>query len=126
MHQLTLSNNYRSLVHDSKKTSVVTKANLLYKFKQWVNTQEENRLLWLGIAVLGGIATVLPITLLAVVFWANNSLTLWAIACSINVPILVLNLAAQPTKITLPILFLVWLIDALIIAYCAIIFFANL
>ena len=126
MHQLTLSNNYRTLVLDTQKTSVVAKANLLYKFNQWVNTQEENRLLWLGVAVLGGIATVLPITLIAVVFWANNSLTLWAITCALNLPVLILNLAAQPTKITLPVLFLVWFIDVLIIAFCAIIFFANI
>lgn len=107
-------------------TTGTTQISILARFNSWANKQEDNRLLWLGIAVLGGIATVLPITLLAIVFLANNSLTLWAITCSINVLILVVNLAAQPTKITLPILFSVWFIDALIILYCVLTYLAGI
>ena len=118
MQQLTLSHIFPPFVKDSNTTAAVTKSSLLYKFSNWLKTQEEYRLLWLGIAVLGGIATVLPLTLLAVVFWANNSLTLWAVTVSVNVPVLVLNLAAQPPKVTLPVLFSVWFIDAVIILYC--------
>ena len=118
MQQLTLSHIFRPFVKDSNTTAAATKSSLIYKFNTWVKTQEEFRLLWLGIAVLGGIATVLPITLLAVVFWANNSLTIWSITLAVNVPVLVLNLAAQPPKVTLPVLFSVWFIDAVIILYC--------
>jgi hypothetical protein len=104
MQQLTLSDIFRPPVKDSNTRDTAAKSSVIYKFNTWIKTQEEYRLLWLGIAVLGGIATVLPLTLLAVVFWANNSLTLWAITLSVNVPVLVLNLA--------------WFIDAVIVFYC--------
>ena len=100
-----------------------TKQGVIKRFIQWCDQQEDRRLMWLAIAVLGGIATVLPITLIAVVFLANNSFALWAIACTANVPVLIVNLAAQPTKITLPVTFLVWFIDALIVLYSFAAFF---
>ena len=118
MQQLTLSHIFHPLAKDSNTTGTITKSSLVFKFSKWLKTQEEYRLLWLGIALLGGIALVLPITLLAVMFWANNSLTLWAITLAVNVPVLILNLAAQPPKVTLPVLFSSWFIDAVIILYC--------
>ena len=118
MQQLTLSHIFRPLVKDSNSIGIATKSSLIYKFNTWLKTQEEYRLLWLGIAVLGGIATVLPLTLLTVIFWANNSLILWSITLAVNLPVLVLNLAAQPPKVTVPVLFSVWFIDAVIILYC--------
>lgn len=124
MQQVTLSNNYPQLVNNNYTTGPIAKAGLLQRFMTWCSTQEENRLLWLGIAVLGGIATVLPLTLIAVVFLANNSLTLWAITCTLNVLILVVNLAAQPAKVTLPVLFFVWFINAIIILYSLAVFLA--
>jgi hypothetical protein len=110
-------------IRTMQANAFVSKEGLLKTFLKWCDRQQQNRLLWLGIAVLGGIATVLPITLLAVVFLANNSFTLWAIACTLNVPVLIVNLADQPTKIALPVLFSVWFIDAVIILYCVAVFF---
>lgn len=95
------------------------------RFTAWCNLQEENRLLWLGISIVGGIGTVLPLTLLSIVFCVNNNFTLWVIACAFNVPVLVVNLAVQPAKVTLPTLFFAWMIDAIIIAYSLTIFFLN-
>lgn len=84
--------------------------------------QEGSRLFWMGLALLGGIGTIVPLTLLAVVFFADNNFALWVIVCAINVPVLILNLAAQPTKVTLPVLFFAWAINALIIVYSIAVF----
>ena len=118
MQQITLSNILYPFVNDTFTTGGTAKISLPKKFKTWLINQEENRLLWLSIAVLGGIGTVLPLTLLAVIFFANNDFNLWSWTVSINVPVLIVNLAAQPPKVTLPVLFLVWLIDAVIVFYC--------
>ncbi len=75
------------------------------KIYTWCDLEERNRFMWLGIAFMCGIGTVLPITLSAIVFIGGNNLALWIIACTVNLPILVVNLAAQATKITLPTLF---------------------
>ena len=124
MQHVISSQNIRTidLLRGATKRTHVT---LLSRFITWLNTQEENRLLWLGIALMGGIGTVLPITLMAVVFGAHNDFTLWIIACATNVPVLIMNLAAQPPKITIPVLFCAWLVDAIIICYCVFTFFAG-
>ena len=61
---------------------------------------------------------VLPVTLLAILFLANNNFNLWIIACAVNVPVLALNLAAQPPKVTLPTMFISLLLDTAIIISC--------
>src|SRR4051812_22316879 len=99
-----------------------TKSNVLSRFSAWLDKQEDSRLLWLGIAVLGGIATVLPITLLAIVFLASNSFTLWVITLAINVPVLITNLSAQPARVTIPVLFFAWLVNAIVIAYTVVLY----
>ena len=70
----------------------------------WCEKQEENRFLWLGISFMGHIGMILPLTLLSILFFADNNFILWIVALSANVPVLALNLAAQPPKVTLPIL----------------------
>ena len=125
MQQLTLSHIHRPFVNETLTRSVTTKPALFRRFSVWLINQEENRLLWLSVAVLGGIGTVLPLTLMAVVFWANNNPTLWIIALCINVPVLIVNLAAQLPKVTLPVLFAAWFIDAIIIFYCLAIYFIS-
>jgi hypothetical protein len=107
---------------DNYVTSEVTKESLIKRFIVWCNMQEGFRLFWMGLALLGGIGTIVPLTLLAVVFFADNNFALWVIVCAINVPVLILNLAAQPTKVTLPVLFFAWAINALIIVYSIAVF----
>jgi hypothetical protein len=123
MQQAISTQDIRAIGMDTYATKASEKTGLLKRFLQWCDRQENDRLLWLGISVLGGIATVLPITLIAVVFLANNSFALWAIACTVNVPVLIVNLAAQPTKIILPVTFFVWFINLLIILYTVAAFF---
>lgn len=104
-------------------TSVIT--GLISKFIAWCNMQERNQFLWLAITLVAGIGTILPLTLFAIVIGAHNSFALWITACIINVPILIVNLAAQPTKIKLPVLFFAWIVDAIIIIYCLALFFMR-
>ena len=96
---------------------------IVKRFFAWCDTQEQYRMFWIGVALMAGIGTVLPLTLAAIVFLANNNFTLWIIACAVNVPILIVNLAAQPPKITLPTLFFAWFVDAIIIIYSVAVFF---
>ena len=105
----------------AKRLSV--KTNSIAKFFSWCEGQDSNKFMWLGIAVMGSIGAVLPVTLSAIAFIGGNNFALWIIALSFNVPVLIVNLAAQPAKITLPALFLSWIVNALIILYCVIGFF---
>lgn len=119
MQQISLSDTFQIRVNNTYNGGdTKTTTSVFQNFMAWCNKQEDSWLLWLGVAILGGIATVLPIKLLAVVFLAQNDFTLWTITCFVNVFILIVNLAAQPQKIALPVLFFVWSIDASIIFYC--------
>lgn len=81
-------------------------------------------MLWLGLSFMGIIGMVLPCTLAAILFLGGGNFTLIVIAAAVNVPVLALNLAAQGTKITLPILFLALLVDVSIVLY-SLLYFLN-
>ena len=115
----------RSPISNKYYTYRTLQPGFVSKFIAWCNYQEKNRFFWLGISLLGGIGAVLPLTLISVVFWANNNFTLWVIACVFNVPILVVNLAGQPEKVTLPTLFFASLINLIIVAYSVTMFFVG-
>lgn len=95
-----------------------SKSSILKKFMKWCESQEQYRFLWLGISLFGQIGMIVPLTLLAVLFFANNNFTLWIIVCSVNVPVLALNLAAQPPKVTLPTMFFALLVNVIVMALC--------
>jgi len=103
--------------------SITSKPNVLKRFIQWCNKQEEYRFLWIAISLFGHIGMVLPLTLLSILFFAGNNFNLWIIACSVNVPVLALNLAAQPPKVTLPVMCVSLFANVVIIALCAAMFF---
>jgi hypothetical protein len=64
----------------------------------------------------------LPLTLLSVLFLAGNNFTLWIIVLSANMPVLALNLAAQPPKVTIPVLLASLIIDIVVIGVSGIMF----
>ncbi len=101
------------------------KHGLFVKLINWCDEQEYRRFFWLGISLIGHIGVVLPLTLLAILFMADNNFVLWILACTANVPVLALNLAGLPPKVTLPTLFIAWAADAIIILASAVIFFAR-
>lgn len=117
MQQVISSSNIHSF-KDTFVTRDLHRTAMLSSFVAWCNGQESNRLFWLGIALMGCIGTVLPLTLRAIVFFAANNFVLWVIAIVINVLMFTVSLAAQPQKVTLPFLFFALVANALIIGYC--------
>jgi len=100
-----------------EKENNVSGTHIVRRFINWCEQQEQKRFLWMAVAFLGHIGTVLPLTIFTIVNTGNN-FSLLVIACTVNIAVLALNLAAQSTKVTLPALFFAWLTNAVIIAYC--------
>lgn len=99
--------------------------NIFTRFYKWTVKQEDQRFKWLAFTFLLQIGAALPCTLMSIVFLGGNNFNLWLLACIVNVPSLALNLAAQPTRVTLPALFFAWLVNAGIIIYTATIFLLH-
>ena len=92
------------------------------RFISWCDQQEKNRLLWLGIGIMGHIGMILPLTLFAILFLANNNFTLWIVVLTANMPVLALNLAAQPPKVTIPVMLTSLFVNIVIVAVSAVMF----
>jgi hypothetical protein len=88
--------------------------SLIGRFFDWSKTQEERRLLWLGVALSAHGCVLTPLTVLAVVL-AGASLPMLVIALVAMMMSLVTNLAAMPTRITIPVFVLSVLIDLTLI-----------
>jgi hypothetical protein len=117
MQQIITTENIRSIEHNSHAAN-----NTLSKFMAWCEIQEDNRFIWLAIGFMGSIGMVLPVTVVGILLSPASSIALLIFALAVNVPVLALNLAAQHTKVTLPVMFVAWAVDAIIIAYCALSF----
>src|SRR4051812_39391186 len=96
---------------EQRATTRKAGVNTFSRFINWCEGQESSRMLWLVVSFLLQIGMALPCTLAAILFWGNNSFQLWIFACIINVPVLAINLAAQPTKVTIPFLLTAWTVD---------------
>ena len=96
--------------------------NLFKMFFEWCAAQEHNRFLWMAVSYFALIGLALPATAYSIIFFGGNNFVFWMIALVMNVPVLVLNLAALPTKITLSALIFAWAADAILILYCAALF----
>ncbi|MFL5739131.1 MAG: hypothetical protein ACJ75B_02860 [Flavisolibacter sp.] len=90
----------------------------LRKFLLWTNSQQKNRLLWLGVILSAHGCILTPLTAMAILL-AGTNLTLLILATVAMGMALVTNLAALPTKITLPVFFLSILIDIVIVVIAA-------
>ena len=88
------------------RLSQIKQPSLVGKFMSWCQDQQEDRLLWLGIALAGHGCVM-----------AGLSFPLFMIALLAMTMALVANLAALPTKITIPVLFLGVLADAAVLLY---------
>ena len=102
----TLAGNY---------TGKVSKASIFKRFANWCEGQQENRIMWIGIALAGHGCVLTPLTVMAVLV-AGNSLALFMAATAAMAMAVVTNLAAMPTKVTIPVFFLSVLIDILIVS----------
>ncbi len=89
----------------------------IYRFFTWAEKQEPNRFGWLAVIIALQACLVVPVSLLFV-FAAGNALLHWAMITGAMAMCLVTNLAAMPTKITIPVFILSLLIDIAVVAMC--------
>lgn len=94
--------------------SMVKKPSLYSKFMNWCDGQNENKLLWTGIILAGHGSVITPLTVMAVLL-AGTNLYLFILAIIAIGVALVTNLAALPTKITIPVFILSLMVDVIII-----------
>jgi len=116
MQQTISSASFERILRTPAYVPKKTRTNSLRKFISWCDQQEKNRLLWLGIALMGHIGMIVPLTLLSVLFLASNNFALWIVVLCGNMPVLALNLAAQPPKVTIPVMLISLIINIVVIA----------
>jgi hypothetical protein len=95
---------------------------LWQRFMHYCEAQENNRLLWLGISLAGHGCIITPLTVMAVLL-AGSNLFLFILALVAMGMSLVSNLAAMPTKATIPIFFVSMILDIAIIFSCVLLGF---
>ncbi len=100
------------------------KETLLNRFISWCEGQEKNRFGWLATILVAHGTALTPLTLVAIVH-SGNSMIFWIMAITAMGMSLVSNLAAMPTKVTIPIFMLSVLIDLAIVANCIAIGFSS-
>lgn len=92
--------------------------SFLTRFISWTRTQENNRLLWLGIILAAHGCILTPMTVMSVFLIGAGNLALVVLAIIAMGMALVSNLAAQPTRVTIPVFVLSVLIDLSILVAC--------
>jgi hypothetical protein len=110
--QSTIHHSYRHSYERAEK-----KTSLWKKFISWADGQEENRFGWTAIAITSH-GCVLTILTAMVILMSGNHFIFWPFAIGAMAMCVVVNLAAMPTKITIPVFFFSILIDLAIIAIC--------
>ena len=94
-----------------------TNVSVWKKFITWCGKQEKYRLGWLAVA-LGLHGCVLTIFTMFAVILAGNHFIFWPFVIGAMGITLITNLAAMPTKITIPVFFFSVLVDLIIIICC--------
>lgn len=96
MATISLSHAAASRGNHASKTALST------RFINWCSGQQENRLLWLGVALGIHGCLVTPVALMTVMLTGANPILIFLTAASMGTP-LVVNLAAMPTRISIPV-----------------------
>jgi hypothetical protein len=95
-------------------SQTVERKSLVRRFLTWCKGQENNRLTWLAVILTGHGCIITPLTVMFIMITGNNPV-LWPVAIAAMGMCLVTNLAALPTKITIPVFLLSLVIDLAII-----------
>jgi hypothetical protein len=90
---------------------------LFSKFFNWCKAEEKNRLGWLALSLAAHGCILTPLVVAFVGFTGNNFI-LWMAAMVAMGATLIVNLAAMPTKITIPTFVLSVIADMAIIVAC--------
>jgi hypothetical protein len=96
------------------------KASVVRRFMDWCHGQEKNRLAWLAVIIAGHGCVITPLTL-GFVMLAGNDFSLWPWIIGAMGMSLISNLAAMPTRVTIPIFFISLLIALAVIAKCVVV-----
>jgi hypothetical protein len=111
-----------TIVHPSVPqtySSAQQNTTVLNRFFTWAKGQEERRFMWLALAIGGHGCVLTPLTILLIVALTGMNLALFMTALFAMAIALIVNLAAMPTKITIPVLFVSVLVDLGVIAIAA-------
>ena len=100
-------------------TQVASRPSLVSQFMNWCTNQDKNRYGWLGAAVASHACIITPLTMFAIILSGNN-IIFWFLAIAAMMMTLVTNLAALPTKITIPTFLFSIVMDVAIISACAV------
>ena len=100
------------------------KETLVARFFNWCDGQEQYRLGWLAVIITIHGCVLTPLTVLTLVSTGNN-IAFWGITIGAMAMALITNLAAMPTKVTIPIFFLSVLIDIAVVASSIVIALTN-
>lgn len=85
------------------------------KFLAWAGGQEENRFIWSAVSILGH-GTIFTVATLITVMLTGNLIFLLLPTCLNMTMMLVVNLAALPTKYIIPCFFLSIMVDLVVVA----------
>jgi hypothetical protein len=105
-----------SLTHNTTHYIVQKDASLFSKFITWSDTQQGNRLLWLGLILCLHGCVLTPLTVMAVLLAGTNLILFMVTIVAMGIS-LVSNLAAMPTKITIPLFVLSIIIDLVVVGF---------
>jgi hypothetical protein len=103
---------------------VAQKKSFVKRFIAWCAAQETNRLGWLAAMLTLHGCVLAPVTV-AFLFLGGNQILFWGLVIGAMAMTLVSNLAAMPTRITIPIFFLSLLIDLAVIVINVVIYFQS-
>jgi hypothetical protein len=101
----------------SSYNKLLPKREIWKKFITWVDNQEETRFGWTAFSIIGH-GCVFTVITVAIILATGNNFIFWPFAIAAMAACLIVNLAALPTKITIPVLFFSILLDLEIIALC--------
>jgi hypothetical protein len=118
--EMKMQTTINQTIHTSYN-DITVKSSLWSRFIAYCAAQEHNRLLWVGLILAVHGCALTPITVMATLFTGPNFFLFMAAMVAMGIA-LVTNLAAMPTKATIPAFALSVLIDIAILVACVVIF----
>ncbi len=97
--------------------NAVTRKNIFSRFFTWAINEEPNRIGWAAFAMVAHGAVITPITIVIIII-SGNYFPFWIITILTMASTVITNLAALPTRYTIPTFFLSIAIDLIVIISC--------
>ena len=102
--------------YNSTLVNLIKKESKISQFINWCNTQQKFRYGWLAVIIAVHGCALTPMTV-SIITFGSNSILLWMMAIAGMAASLITNLAALPTRITIPVFILSVFVDLVIIGY---------